>query len=377
MSDLVPDDLWLGRILPSLLVHEAVCVRAACRAKAALVTAALLVERIDGSLGRHSLTGLIDIDRTAPLPFTYVLRAAYVLEQGSNEWPGMGRFIRLAAIYRLTPANGLPLLLSAQWLAAHLPSRTAFHQLPLAMAIYRLFGHMLTHNGLPLCLSADALPRATASHRMPLAMAICRLFRHLLTYGFNSRALQQADNGSYRIGNSGPFRVVPLGELPGGHRYAESYKRTDPVIRWSAWLYPSFSAFLLHKLLRWWSNGEGVRHRMVLRAVIGRGDPRYGRLLTDAITEDQGIDAYGGNLNAADPIDFRNVIVSGHRPGETVAAYLYVWSDIIHLYTTEAHVADRSQPVADRYPESAGAARRLLRPFGLESAVIDRGRVVG
>ena len=80
----------------------------------ALVTAGVLVERIDGSLARHSLTGLIDIDRTAPLPFTYVLRAAYVLEQGSNEWPGMGRFIRLAAIYRLTPPNGLPLVLPAQ-----------------------------------------------------------------------------------------------------------------------------------------------------------------------------------------------------------------------------------------------------------------------
>ncbi|CEM07778.1 unnamed protein product [Vitrella brassicaformis CCMP3155] len=149
MSDSVPDDLWHRRIIPSLLVHEAVCVRGTCRAKAPMVTAALLVERIDGSLARHPLTGLIDIDRTAPLPFTYVLRAAYVLEQGSDEWPGMGRLIRLAAIYRLTPANGLPLVLSAQWLTAHLPSRTAFHQLPLAMAIYRLFGHLFTQHTQP------------------------------------------------------------------------------------------------------------------------------------------------------------------------------------------------------------------------------------
>ncbi|CEM04355.1 unnamed protein product [Vitrella brassicaformis CCMP3155] len=200
MSDSVPDDLWRRRILPSLLVHEAVCVRATCQAKAALVTAALLVERIDGSLARHSLTGLIDIDRTAPLPFTYVLRAAYVLEQGSNEWRGMGRFIRLAAIYRLIPANGLPLVLSAQWLTAHLPRRTAFHHLPLTMAIYRLFGHLLTHNT-------------------------------------HSLALQRAGNGAYRIGNGsyqiggGRFRVVPLAELSGGHRYADGYQRTDPVIR--------------------------------------------------------------------------------------------------------------------------------------------------
>ncbi|CEL95862.1 unnamed protein product [Vitrella brassicaformis CCMP3155] len=295
MSDLVPDDLWRRRILPSLLVHEAVCVRATCRVKAALVTAALLVERIVGSLARHSLTGLIDIDRTAPLPFSCVLRAAYVLEQGSNEWPGMGRFIRLAAIYRLTPANGLPLVLSAQWLTAHLPSRTAFHQLPLAMAIYRLFGHLLTH-------------RRT------------------------SLALQQADdNGLYWIGNSGPFRVVSLGELPGGHPYAEGYKRTDPVIRCGLNLFPFFSAFLLHRRLLWWPDGEGMGRRMVLRADIGRGDPRYGRvLLTDSITEGLGIVADfrydGGNLNDANPIVFRSVIVSGWRSNETIAAHLWLGS---------------------------------------------------
>ncbi|CEM29839.1 unnamed protein product [Vitrella brassicaformis CCMP3155] len=302
MSDSLPDDLWRRRILPSLLVHEAVCVRATCRAKAALVTTAvLLMERIDGSLARRSLTGLIDIDRTAPLPFTYVLRAAYVLEQGSNEWPGMGRFIRLAAIYRLTPANGLPLVLSAQWLTAHLPSRTAFHQLPLAMAIYRLFGHLLTHNT-------------------------------------HSLALQPADNGHYRIGNM-TFRVVPLGELPGGHPYADGYKRTDPAIRRGGNLYPSFSAaFLLERLLvRWW-DGEGVGQRLVLTSHIGRDDARYGRLLrTDSITEDLGIVAdwrYDrGDLDAAGATDCRRVVVSGFRPGETVAAHLRVTPGCIQLYT--------------------------------------------
>ncbi|CEM04341.1 unnamed protein product [Vitrella brassicaformis CCMP3155] len=344
MSDLVPDELWRRRILPSLLVHEAVCVRAACQAKAALVTAALLVERIDGSLARHSLTGLIDIDRTAPLPFSYVLRAAYVLEQGSNEWPGMGRFIRLAAIYRLIPANGLPLVLSAQWLAAHLPSRTAFHQLPLAMAIYRLFGHMVTHNT-------------------------------------HSLALQPADNGAYRVGNEVPFGVVPLGELPAGHPYAEGYQRTDPVIRWSGWLYPSFSAFLLKRLLCRWRRQEGVG-KLVLSARIGRDDFRCGRLLrTDDITEGQGIAVDyrldWGNLNAADARDVRDVILSGWRPNETVAAHLCVWWGDIELYTTEESVAVQLLPLADRYPVSVGAARRVLRPFGLERDVIDRERVVG
>ncbi|CEM35776.1 unnamed protein product [Vitrella brassicaformis CCMP3155] len=255
----------------------------------------------------------------------------------------MGRFIRLAAIYRLTPANGLPLVLSAQWLTAHLPSRTAFHQLPLAIAIYRSFGHLLTHSG-------------------------------------QSLALQQADNGQYRMGNEAPFRVVPLGELPGGHPYAEGYKRTDPVIRSGGWLYHSFSAFLLYALLSW-SHEEGVGHRRVLAANIGRGDNRYGRLVrTDDISEDQGIavdyrDVWF-NLNAANPIDLRRVIVSGFRPNETVAAHLRVGYGDIDLRTTEPSAADRSQPLADRYPVSVGAARRLLQAFELERDVIDRGWVV-
>jgi len=45
--------------------------------------------------------------------FSYLMRAAYVLEQGSNEWRATGWFIRLAVVCRLTPATGLPLVLSA------------------------------------------------------------------------------------------------------------------------------------------------------------------------------------------------------------------------------------------------------------------------
>ncbi|CEL95856.1 unnamed protein product [Vitrella brassicaformis CCMP3155] len=333
-------------MLPLHSATVAVSGDATCWAKAALVTAALLVERIDGSLVRHSLTGLIDIDRTAPLPFSYVLRAAYVLEQGSNEWPGMERFIRLAAIYRLTPANGLPLVLSAQWLAAHLPSRTAFHQLPLAMAIYRLFGHLLTHHT-------------------------------------HSLALQEIDNRHYWIGDVETFRVVPLGELPGGHRYADGYKRADPAIRSSTYVFPFFSAFLLNSLLSYWCDGEGVGHRRVLRADIGRGDCRYGRLVrTDGITEDLGIVAdWGydrGNLDwVYVGMEKRFVVVSGFRQGETIAAYLLVEFGSIHLYTTERPAANTPASLTVRFSGSMPLWRRLLRPFGLKSDVIDRGTVVG
>ncbi|CEM07768.1 unnamed protein product [Vitrella brassicaformis CCMP3155] len=345
MASSVPDDLWRGRVVRCLQLPDVISLRKTSRAiGTSIITAALLVERIDGSLARHSLTGLIDIDRTAPLPFSYVLRAAYVLEQGSDEWPGMGRFIRLAAIYRLTPANGLPLVLSAQWLTANLPSRTAFHQLPLAMAIYRLFGHLLTHNG-------------------------------------HSLALQQADNGSYRISNES-FRVVPLGELWGGHGYAEGYKRADPIIRHGIWIFRSFSAFLLATLLCWRCNGEGVGQKLVLSAQFGHGDPRFGRLLrTDDISEDLGIVADfrydGGDLNHADAEERRFVVVRGFRQGETVAAFLWIGYGSIVLRTTEPSAADAPASLAHRFPISEPLWRRLLQRFGLETDVMDRGIVVG
>ncbi|CEM16440.1 unnamed protein product [Vitrella brassicaformis CCMP3155] len=345
MASSLPVEVWRGRVVACLQLPDVAALRnTSGTIGTSIITAALLVERIDGSLTRHSLTGLIDIDRTAPLPFTYVLRVAYVLEQGSNEWRLMRWFIRLAAIYRLTSANGLPLVLSAQWLMAHLPSKTAFHRLPDAMAIYRLLGHMLTYRG-------------------------------------TSLALQQADNGVYRIGNES-FRVVPYGNLPGGHLYADGYKRTDPAIRWvDNWLFPPFSTYLLNMVLRRWCNEEGVNEMMVLYADIGRGDPRYGRLLTSAITEDQGIAVDyrkdGGNLYAADATNYRGAILSGFRPNETVRAFLWMGDGRIILYTTEPSAADAPAPFAQRFPESIGAVRRLLRPFGLERDVMDRGMVVG
>ena len=209
-------------------------------------------------------------------------------------------------------------------------------------------------------------------------MAIYRLFDHLLTYRGVNLALQPAGRGRYRIGCLLPFDLVALRELPGGHRYAEGYKRTDPVIRWGV-LYPSFLVYPLDMLFRKWCDGEGVGHRKVLSAIIDL-DHRYGRLLADAITEDKGIAVdYGGNLYVAAAIGYRRVIVSGWRSNETVAAHLYVYSgcSLISLYTTEAPAADRPASLSDRFRESVGAARRLLRPFGLESDIIDRGTVEG
>ncbi|CEL96818.1 unnamed protein product [Vitrella brassicaformis CCMP3155] len=78
------------------------------------------------------------------------LKVVYVLERGSGEeWRAMGRFLRLAFIHRLTPAGAtLPLRLSADTLS----TATAFHQLPLALAIYKIIGRQLTCTGTSLAL---------------------------------------------------------------------------------------------------------------------------------------------------------------------------------------------------------------------------------
>ncbi|CEM03543.1 unnamed protein product [Vitrella brassicaformis CCMP3155] len=267
------------------------------------------------------------------------LRVVWLLKQGSGEeWRAMGRFLRLAFIHRLTPAN----------------------------------------TARPLQLSADSLPTATALHQLPIALAIYKAFGDLLTHGGTSLALQQADNGAYRIGTF-TFRVVAYGDLPGGHRCANGYRGTDPAIRWGFFLYPSFSACLLHTLLYRWAHEEGVNVRKVLRADIGRRDPRYGRLMIEGITEDQGIAVDfrfdWGDLNA-NPTDYRHVIVSGFRPNEAVAAFLWVESGRIAMWTAERSAADRSHPLVQRFPESVGAVRRVLRAFGVERDVIERGMVL-
>ncbi|CEM39196.1 unnamed protein product [Vitrella brassicaformis CCMP3155] len=320
-------------------------------------TALTLVEqRIEEAVGRLGLDDVLVFDVGG---LEDGLRMVHLLEQGSGgEWREMGRFIRLAAIYGLTPNATLPLRLSAD----ALPSRTAFHQLPLAMTLYKTIGHMLTHNG-------------------------------------QSLAVQQADNkGAYRIGNVS-FRVVPLGDLPAGHSYTDSYKRTDPVIRETSdsvirsdfWLYRSFSSFLLSALFTWWHHEEGVGRGLVLDAPIAliglpfaptRDDPRCRRLRTEAISEQQGgvtVDyrCDRGNVHHANPADYREVVVSGFRPGETVAAYLCEAGGEISLWTTERSVGDRSQPLDVRFPTSMPRWRAVLRHFSLEHDVINRGRVVG
>ncbi|CEL97669.1 unnamed protein product [Vitrella brassicaformis CCMP3155] len=301
-------------------------------------------QHIDKTISRLGLADVLAFDIGDDLEAG--LKAVYLLERGSGEeWRAMGPFLRLAFIHRLTPADATR----------------------------------------PLHLSADSLPTATNFHQLPLAMAIYKTVGHLLIYTGTSLALQHGNDGLYRIGHV-TFRVVPFGDLPGGHRYADGYKRTDPVIRGAEgaellrpnWLFSSFSTFLLASMLFWWWDRQGVvRNTVVLTARIGRDNPRFGRLLTDNITEDLGIAVdycYDqGNLNAALWWDHRRVIVSGFQPNEKIAASLFVWCPgTIQLWTSERPAADARASVADRFPGSVPLWCAVLRRFEIESDVIDR-----
>ncbi|CEM04353.1 unnamed protein product [Vitrella brassicaformis CCMP3155] len=270
-----------------------------------------------------------------------VLKFVYLIERGSDgEWRAVGRFLRLAFMYRLTPANATrPLRLSAN----ALPTATVFYQMPLAMAIYKIIGQQLTYRGTRL-------------------------------------ALQQGNDGSYRIGNEAPLRVVPLGELPAGHPYTEGYKETDPVIRWGEnWLFPSFSTFLLRLLAGRWCCQQGVDCMRVLSARVGRDDHRRGRLIAEGITEDLGIAVNWrndrGNLNGDHVDEYRFVILCGFRRGETVAAYLWVTARHIELWTTERRASNLPSLVF-RFPLSVPLWCRVLARFELETDVISRVRVL-
>ncbi|CEM18271.1 unnamed protein product [Vitrella brassicaformis CCMP3155] len=301
-------------------------------------TALTLVEqRIEEAIGRLELDDVLVFDVGG---LEDGLKVVYLLEQGSgDEWRGMGRFIRLATIYLLTPTATLPLRLSAD----ALPTPAALHQLPLAMAVYKTIGHRLTYQG-------------------------------------TSLQLQRANNDAYRIGNES-FRVLPLSDLPANYPYRSGYKTTDPVTRRADYLYRSFASSLVLTLLERWHHQEGVGHRHVLNAHIDRGDPRYRRLLTEGISEQQGIAVDFrfdfGNLNYANPEDRRRVIVSGFRPNDRVAAFLEESWGYINLWTTERSLGDRSQPLVDRFPQSMPRWSAVLSHFDLADDVINRGTVVG
>jgi len=163
--------------------------------------------------------------------------------------------------------------------------------------------------------------------------------------------------------------VVPLRELPAGHPYAASYKRTDPVIRWCRFLSRSFTGFLLRQIDYTW-NTHYLNRNSVLSARNEEGD----RLLTVGdVPERLGITAdyrYDGwDPNPANWTDCRYLWVSGFRPNDTVVAQLKTGWGCVDLYTTEADAAAASASLDERLPVSTPLWRGLLRHFNLESDV--------
>ncbi|CEM31881.1 unnamed protein product [Vitrella brassicaformis CCMP3155] len=150
-QDLLPD--VLGRVFASLLpVDETVRARAVGKAYSSQLIDEAFLWRIDSSLAQQQLTGLIDVERNRgidpsapPLPpslsrLGYLARCAYVIEQAA-QWPTMVTFIKLARVCGF--AGELPLVLSAESVAAHVPDKASFQRLPAAMAVYKTLGGQL------------------------------------------------------------------------------------------------------------------------------------------------------------------------------------------------------------------------------------------
>ncbi|CEM31838.1 unnamed protein product [Vitrella brassicaformis CCMP3155] len=145
----LPADV-LGLVVSFLPVDVAVMTRAVGQPYSSQLIDEAFLWRIDSSLAQQQLTGLIDVERdrgvdpsAPPLPpslsrLGYLARCAYVIEQAA-EWPTMATLIKVAGVCGV--AGQLPLVLSAESVAAHLPNKASFHRLPTAMAIYNALSH--------------------------------------------------------------------------------------------------------------------------------------------------------------------------------------------------------------------------------------------
>ncbi|CEM24544.1 unnamed protein product [Vitrella brassicaformis CCMP3155] len=146
----LPADVFARVVIPFLPVDDAVRLRAVGKAYGTrLINEEFLLRRISSSLAQQQLTGLIVVERDRgvdpwfrPLPpslsrFGYLARCAYVIEQAA-EWRMMAAFIKVAGVCGV--GRPLPLVLSAERVAAHLPDKASFHRLPAAVAVYKIFG---------------------------------------------------------------------------------------------------------------------------------------------------------------------------------------------------------------------------------------------
>ncbi|CEM38472.1 unnamed protein product, partial [Vitrella brassicaformis CCMP3155] len=386
-----------------LPIDEAVCsARPISRAHGSqLVNEAFVQRRIAKHLSRHSLTGLIDVHRTAadtasataptPAPpttsssssdapaaaaaggggphvshFCYLCQCCYALEHGGavwcEQWPD---FIRLADIYKLTPSTGLPLIMSPQWMAAHLPIKADFHTMPLALRQYSTFGHLLNYQGTSLALTkVDEADDSDGEDGDEAKKGDGE---------WDGQGEGEGDGGvtrqRYTIGSGQRgwrLETVPLSALPPRHPYRRTYDSHNPPIRYLARyrhgsLFPSFTAFIRRMVLFEWFGQEGVDEKEVLDAPVGGGDGRYQRLLTEPIEGHTTIDLiYEGQGDGRE----RLIVLKGMKEVETMAAYLYLYSGRVNLFTTEASFELHTR-LFDRFPIAMSLTRCLLTKHGL------------
>jgi len=173
----------------------------------------------------------------------------------------------------------------------------------------------------------------------------------------------------YRIGNV-DFTTVPLADLPPNHPYCSGYNHSDPPIRWSVYLFPSFTAFLKRMVLEWWCDQEGAGEKCVISAHVGRDDSRCRSLLTAPTIEGyKTVDYINENpFGPGDDGRRRLIILKGTAAIDTIVAYLWVVNGGIRLWTTEAPTEGNTD--VECHPIAVAAARPVLAKYGLERTVL-------
>ncbi|CEM13902.1 unnamed protein product [Vitrella brassicaformis CCMP3155] len=427
MAHVLPLQVWQRRVLSNLGVRDAIRVRSSSHTSGTSVIGCdFILRRIDALLRRYELTGLIDVDRhggtagAAPLPgglsrIDYLCRVLYLLERGGRLWAWLGGFLRVAAIYRLTLA--MPLVISAEWVQQHWPTRAALHQLPLSLAICKTIGHLLSYEGGSLALTTyeqtnendageDGGPDESGEQEDDLAEPVDNGGAEeddgqegpMASDGGQDALIGDGDGEAggggqpmepddddhsdesddhhriypHKVGNV-RFRILPAYAAPGN----QPYDTDDPAIEEDGgrYRYSSFSAFMTDNLMCYWNRHEAAGKRRILTASVPHTDARLGSLMaTEAFGDCIVADMHDEYRHAG-----RTVVLCGHRPNETVAAHLLVWRahivwrGHIEIYTTEGRVSG-GVSVDECYPVTVRHARGMLRQVRLEREVIDQGR---
>ncbi|CEM02737.1 unnamed protein product [Vitrella brassicaformis CCMP3155] len=363
MAHVVPYEVWRDQVLSNLDVCDFSRVRSSSRASGTSVIGCdFIFRRIDALLRRYGLSGLIDVDRhggtagAAPLPgglsrIDYLCRVLYLLERGGRLWAWLGGFLRVAAIYRLTPA--MPLVISAEWVQQHWPTRAAVHQLPLALAIYKTIGHLLSYEGDSLALTTDEQTNENEAGEDD---------------GDDENHIYPHKVGKVR------FRVMAAEHTD------DPAVEEDDVHSADRYRYERFSAFMMDNLLvYWWPRppcGPRQPSTLVLEAPARSGDARYGAFMaTDAFGDCVVVDMRQRGWGVG--VVVRQVLLCGHRADEAIVAHLTVRrGGKISLFTTERRVHGVGGDLSagdECYPITVRHARDVLRRVRLEREVIDQG----